>query len=96
MLISRRAAGLGEDADYVRERALCGTNRIIADQHDAIDAVPHDGEPQLSDPPRRERLGRNAAGLGVERATGRERPIGKKTSRFAAPPDAPHDGEHGK
>src|SRR5262249_59885947 len=66
-------AGLGDDADHVPECALRCTNRIIADQYDTIDAVPRDEKPQLSDPPRRQRVGRDAAGLGIDEATSRER-----------------------
>ncbi len=65
---------LDDDAQHPPERFLCRANRVIGDQHDSFDSRLGDREIQRADSPRRERIGGDATGFGVDRATGLERP----------------------
>ena len=79
------AARLGDDAQPVPQRALRRQDRHVADQHHARTWRRAMANEQLADPPRGERVDRDAAGRGVDRlARLQRREHGRRAVRLHA------------
>ena len=84
----RRAAGLGDEAQRRPRAPPARAGWRVAHQHDALDVRLGDREHQLADALRRERVGRDPAGLGIDRLARRERLRQRRRALGLDPDDA--------